>query len=177
MRIAGIDPGLKGGLALLGDDVAEAVPMPTLAAGKTREIDCAEVMAWLFLAEPDLVILERVHAMPASYTDSQGKTVKTQGITSTFNFGMGYGMVRGVLHSLAIPHKLILPRRWKDLVLQGLPHDKTGAIQFTQNNYPSIDLQPGRCRTPQDGLADAVCLAHFGVQQYAVRGATEQSRM
>lgn len=146
MSIAGVDPGLRGGLVLIGDDRTEACLMPLTG----KEVDGAAVGRWLLDAEPDLVVLEKVGSRPG------------QGVRSTFSFGQSYGKVMGVLESMNIPYRLVTPQAWKRKVLAGTAKDKEAAIQFVRRAYPTINLTPGRCRTPQDGIADAACLAVYG---------------
>ncbi len=150
----GIDPGLRGGVAAL--DVAGAVvglwPMP-VAGGEVHAAGLADLLRSLRCLDShqDIgrVCLEKVSAMPK------------QGVSSTFRFGTGWGMVRGVCAALAIPVVLVPPTVWKKQVLLGLPHDKAGAVQFCSSRWPTADLVLPGCRVPHDGLADALCLADY----------------
>lgn len=146
--ILGIDPGLKGGWAALDPLDQAAGPMPL--AGDLY--DCA---AFIDIAEhvgtPRLVVIERVGAMPK------------QGLSSTFKFGRGFGQLIGMCQALRWPFILVTPQAWKAKVLAGTGHDKEAAIAFCRSRYPGVPLvQPG-CRVAHDGVADAVCLAHYGL--------------
>lgn len=156
MKIAGIDPGLKGGLVLLGDGPPRGCLMPLTEDGK--QINGARLAAWLFVHEPDLVILERLGAR--SMTDQGGKAIRNAG--NEFRFATGYGVIQGVLQALAIPYRLASPQAWKRRVLAGTDWSKQAAIAHVQRTLPDLDLVPGKCRVPQDGLADAACLALYG---------------
>lgn len=146
--IIGIDPGQSGGIAAIDGDASHAVPMPL--SGK--DIDGHEIAKLLKNLTPSVVILEKVHAMPK------------QGVSSTFKFGMGFGLVIGVCEALGIPYRLVTPQAWKKAVLAGTTKDKDAAIAFVRRAYPTIDLTPGRKRVPHDGIADAVCIAEYGRQ-------------
>lgn len=122
--------------------------MMPLAGG---EIDGASLANWLRTIQPKLVIIEKVHAMPK------------QGVTSMFNFGKGYGTLIGVCEGCGIPFQLVTPQAWKNEVLAGTAKDKDAAINFVRRRYPNINLTPGKTRKPQDGIADAVCMAHYGL--------------
>jgi crossover junction endodeoxyribonuclease RuvC len=151
----GIDPGLHGGVAAL--DVAGAVvgtwPMP-VAGGEVHAAGLADLLRSLRCLDSHqdigCVCLEKVSAMPK------------QGVSSTFRFGTGWGMVRGVCAALGIPVVLVPPPVWKKRVLLGLPHDKAGAVQFCSSRWPTTDLILPGCRVPHDGIADSLCLAEYG---------------
>jgi len=154
--IVGIDPGQTGGIAYIdaASGTSDAIPMPLMG----KEIDGHELANALRGRSIDTVILEKVHAMPK------------QGVSSTFKFGMGFGLVIGVCEALSIPYRLVTPQAWKKAVLAGTTKDKDAAVSFVRRAYPSIDLTPGRKRVPHDGMADAVCLAEYG-RQLMVPGA------
>lgn len=156
MRLTvGIDPGLAGGVAAL--DATGAVvgvwPMP-VAGGEVHAAGLADLLRSLRCLDvhQDIgrVCLEKVSAMPK------------QGVASTFRFGCGWGMVRGVCAALAVSVTLVPPPLWKRRVLLGLPHDKAGAVQFCASRWPTADLVLTGCRVPHDGIADALCLAEYG---------------
>ena len=162
MIVIGIDPGKKGGVCVLSKtpgrtndgkfcmhNEGEAVIMPCLK-GLVDYFVHEHVMRHY---SGGIAYVENVHAMPG------------QGVTSMFNFGKGFGEILGVLAALNIRTELVSPQKWKRAVLAGTDRDKAAAIRFVQENYPDIDLTPGRCRVPQDGIADAVCIAHYGMLQ------------
>lgn len=147
--IVGIDPGQSGGIALIhpsGNVASWVMPL----AGK--EIDGHEVANYLRGLTPLTVFIEKVHSMPK------------QGLSSTFKFGMGYGLVIGICEALEIPYRLVTPQAWKKVVLSGTAKDKDAAISFVRRAYPSVDMTPGKKRVPHDGIADAVCIAEYGRQ-------------
>jgi crossover junction endodeoxyribonuclease RuvC len=125
-----------------------------VAGGEVHAAGLADLLRALrcFDSHQDVgrVCLEKVGAMPK------------QGVASTFRFGTGWGMVRGVCAALGMPVMLVMPTQWKKQVLLGLPHDKDGAVQFCASRWPQTDLVLPGCRVPHDGLADALCLAEYG---------------
>ena len=151
----GIDPGLKGGVAAIttAGTVVGVWPMP-VAGGEVHAAGLADLLRSLRCREPgqDIgrVCLEKVAAMPK------------QGVASTFHFGTGWGMVRGVCAALGLPVTLVPSTVWKKRVLLGLTHDKAGAVQFCSARWPQTDLVLPGCRVPHDGIADALCLAEYG---------------
>lgn len=160
--VVGIDPGLDGGIAIvpcipaLRENWSVAMPMCTTKIDTKREIFTEGVISCLTQdlhkqkLEIALCVIELVHAMPK------------QGVTSMFNFGLGYGMLLGILDTLRIEKRKVSPQAWKKVVLDGTTKDKVAAIGFARTHYPNINLVLPRCRTPHDGLADALCLATYG---------------
>lgn len=145
MIYAGIDPGLKGGIACIGDECS-AEPMPVIGG----EIDVTALHEWLAKYGPDLTVVEQVHSMPK------------QGVKSTFTFGVGYGRILATLDLMAYPYIVVRPQEWKKQVLAGTAKDKDAAITFARRSFPWAELMPGKKRVPHDGIADALCLAEYG---------------
>lgn len=150
MKIVGVDPGKSGGLACIDslNGTFKYIPMPLVG----KEIDAKAIHVFLMECQPDLVVIEKVHAMPG------------QGVTSMFNFGKAYGSVIGLVTGLSIPLAYVTPQAWKKLVLAGTNKDKDAAITYVAQRYPNINLVLPRCRKPHDGIADAVCIAEYGIK-------------
>ena len=152
--IIGIDPGQKGGIAVLaGNALLALYPMPVIQEGSKNILD--EFRLRKILGEhktPDThVFLEKCQSMPG------------QGVSSTFRYGTGYGILRGICLGLDIRRTLVGPRTWKKTILADTPKDKAAAIQIVHQLFPGVDLRvTPRCRKDSDGLADAVCIAEYG---------------
>jgi crossover junction endodeoxyribonuclease RuvC len=148
-RIIGIDPGMDGALAVVdADGHLEALEdMPTVATrqGK-RQVNI-----------PELAHLLRHHGRDATVKLEQVGARPGQGVTSMFNFGMGYGAVQGVIQTLGLPMTLVTPTAWKRAAgIQGTDKDyaRTRALQL----YPDADL----ARKKDIGRADALLIARYG---------------
>lgn len=144
MIFMGIDPGLKGGVAWVGDKVG-AIPMPV----KDKRVDGEALAEVIRAVAPASVTVEKVGAMPG------------QGVVSMFNFGHGAGTIAGVLSALGAPFSLATPQAWKKAVLPAGDHGKDAAIALCAKHFPGVRLVLPRCRKPHDGMADALCLALF----------------
>lgn len=103
MRIvAGIDPGLDGGVAVLNEDgLLEATPIPTMGEGKHRIIDVGQLVRWL----SDRDVTEAIIELSGGHPD--------QGRASIFRFGVAYGQLLGMLQCASIPYEIASPLRWK----------------------------------------------------------------
>jgi crossover junction endodeoxyribonuclease RuvC len=155
-RYIGVDPGLSGAIAFMAEDGAliavfdmPITPVKT-KSGKKQNVVTAPVLANLIRhhctgGAPVSAFLEHVHALPG------------QGTVSMFNFGMSYGIVRGVFGALDIPFEIITPRTWQKLAcVQGKEGSRTKAGMI----YPSFASMFRR--KMDDGRADAVLIAYAG---------------
>lgn len=147
--IIGIDPGNTGAIALLdGDSFVDVIDMPLMANGKKQQVNAVELAKICsdFVARgAHSAIVERVGAMPG------------QGVSSMFNFGMGFGAIQGVLSALQIPYRLVTPQKWKKAAgLVG--KEKDNARTLAQQLYPAAPLG----RKKDIGRADAILIARFG---------------
>jgi hypothetical protein len=69
-------------------------------------------------------VVENVHAMPK------------QGLSSTFRFGMGLGIIHGVTGALRLPLTLVAPTQWKSF--HGLKGpDKEASRQLAIRKWPN----------------------------------------
>lgn len=156
MRVLGVDPGAFGALAVLDTDTDLLVveDMPVVSVKRTSkgrqshnvsEQQIAVLITDLF---PDVAWVERVHAFPK------------QGVTSSFNFGMTFGMVLGALAGCRVPIHLITPTQWKRAFNLGA--DKQAARLLVARMFPSNAKTFARVR--DDGRAEAALLAVFGAK-------------
>lgn len=113
MRILGVDPGAKGGWALLEEDGS------LVRAGRTPvtgdEYDLPAMCKLMDDERPTHVALELVRCM-----NIHGRP---QGGSSMFTFGMGYGLWKGMIAMAALPRIDVTPQEWSKL-LGGMPRTK-----------------------------------------------------
>lgn len=143
----GIDPGKKGGFAVLIDgkvwkaevwDDAEFVDT-------MRQVSQMNTMA--------RAAVEKVGARPG------------QGTVSMFNFGKSCGFIEGTLMALDIPYQLVSPQKWKAEF--GLSSDKQKSIEVCQKLFPDVDLlATSRCKKPSDGKAEAILLCEYARRKF-----------
>lgn len=157
----GIDPGMTGAIGII--DVAEnsitTWDMPLVKARNGKNLLNIPALAdmlrivqgkmhnaqWKEGAGAEPIKLEAVHAMPK------------QGVTSSFNFGMGYGAIQGVIQTLGMPMQLVTPQKWKraaGLIGADKDYARTLALQL----WPDADLD----RKKDIGRADALLIARYG---------------
>ena len=148
----GIDPGLKGGIAVMGQDgsVVHVEKMPVIKADGSSVIDFHTLGRIVKTHKPMFICVEKVHAMPK------------QGVSSVFTFGMGFGGILGIAAALGVPLVNVRPLAWQKVVLAGLDKDlgKARSILHCKQRYPQIE--PAH---KHDGIADALCIAEWGLLQ------------
>lgn len=155
MIIIGCDPGLNGGLAVINSESKSYLAVPMPVAGK--DIDAQAVYQWIFLhtgAEAAVVYLENVHAMPKN------------GSIAGFKLGEAKGIIEGVVGALGLPLRQVASQTWKASILKGTDKSKQAAIDFTRRAYPGVNLNPHNTKKAHDGMADAMCIAEYGLRDY-----------
>jgi crossover junction endodeoxyribonuclease RuvC len=159
MICIGIDQGHEGGIVAIDADrrVVLARRMPTLPKGKSgKRLDFTglwEALEMLMAARPPgtvYAIIERSQAMPA------------QGATSAWTMGLQQGAIQMAMRALSIPYEIVHPSKWQRKILGATSGKAKGrAIETVGRLLPELDLRPGQCRKPHDGLADAGCMALY----------------
>jgi crossover junction endodeoxyribonuclease RuvC len=156
----GIDPGITGAIAAIGERSGiEVWDIPTMQRGKKgnkQQINARELAAILlgYKAMNCHVYLE--HVMGAPRKTGGGSVM---GAASAFNFGHSFGVIEGVLGALLLPYTLVTPAVWKKRAnLIGAEKDmsRTRAIQL----YPEVADKLARKK--DGGRAEAVLIACFG---------------
>ena len=147
MIYIGIDPGKNGGIALLSN-TSDFIDNFVYS-----EDAILEVLKQASKYVDKICYLEHVHAMPK------------QGVSSTFNFGMNFGFIQGVLKAYCIPYELVTPQKWKKEF--SCTSDKNTSIEVCKRLFPSVNLKAtDRCKKDHDGMAEALLIAEYGRRHY-----------
>lgn len=166
MIYVGIDPGQKGGIAVIKLDAerhisaAHAFPYSN---DKLKEVAYEVSHEY---TDNVLCFVEKVGAMPK------------QGVTSMFNFGVSFGYILGVLEANDVPYQLVTPQKWKKHF--GLDNDKSKSVALCKRLFPTISLLPTeRCRKDSDGMAEALLIALYAkrsdnITELVIHGAEEE---
>jgi len=154
MIIVGIDPGLKGAIAFIGKKKVKVIPLPTLKLTKTKNcLDENRIRDYLhkYKTKISCVFIEKSQAMPK------------QGSVSMFNYGTGWGQLRGICCGLYLPYTLVHPKTWKKVMCKDMPASKEVSIITAKRLWPRVNLLPTKkSRKDSDGMADALCIAEYG---------------
>jgi len=152
--IAGIDPGLSGGIAIIGEQgtvlLVDDLPVHQVIRGKAKkaELDVASLRALLLSHPLNHIVIERVSARPR------------QGVASMFRFGYVSGAIYGLVIGLQLPVSFILPVQWQKVARCG-PSPDEGRRRGAEL-YPAAAEKLSRKK--DSGRADALLIAHVGAQ-------------
>lgn len=156
MICCGIDPGLDGCIALLNGDDLIIADMPTIEPKKKRIIDEVELAR--------LIGVNAHHIKHAFLEDV--RTRPGEGAVGAFSFGMGIGIIRGILRAHFVPMTLVAPAKWKRAM--GIP---SGAGKDASRALAKelFQRQAGLfARVKDHGRAEAALVALYG--QRAIHG-------
>ena len=155
MLIIAVDPGLSGSICFFEDGkILDVVEMPTMTEGKKnkRQVNGSQVYNEISkkikqVDKKDIkVIIEQVSAMPG------------QGVTSMFNFGQSYGILKGMCSAMQLPMYFVRPAKWKKyfgLINSEKDASRTKAIEIFP--YFSSNLS----KKKDSNKADAILIASY----------------
>ena len=153
MIIIGIDPGISGAISIVENKkILEVYDTPTMIDGKKnkRQINSAQVSnimkERLNTNKEVVVVVEQVNAMPG------------QGVTSMFNFGQSFGVIKGICAALSLPIYFVRPTKWKkhfNLIKTNKDASRTKVIEA----YPDISSKLHRKK--DSNRADAILIALY----------------
>ncbi|MBD1148583.1 crossover junction endodeoxyribonuclease [Pelagibacterales bacterium SAG-MED30] len=155
MLVIGIDPGISGSICFFEDGkILDVVEMPTMTEGKKnkRQVNGSQVYNEISqrikkIDKKDIrVIIEQVSAMPG------------QGVTSMFNFGQSFGILKGICSAMQLSMYFIRPAKWKkyfNLINSEKDASRTKAIEIFP--YYSSYLS----KKKDSNKADAILIANY----------------
>ena len=160
MLVIGIDPGISGSICFLQDGkVIDVIEMPTMTEGKKnkKQVNGSQIFNEISERIKRLdknntrVVIEQVSAMPG------------QGVTSMFNFGQSYGILKGMCSAMQLPMYFVRPAKWKKyfgLIKTEKDASRTKVIEI----FPYISSELSRKK--DSNKADAILIASFFYNTY-----------
>ena len=162
MLVIGIDPGISGSICFFQDGkIIDVVEMPTMIEGKKnkKQVNGSQIFNEISkrikkIDKKDIkVIIEQVSAMPG------------QGVTSMFNFGQSYGILKGICSAMQLPMYFVRPAKWKkyfNLINSEKDASRTRAIEI----FPYFSSQLSKKK--DSNKADAILIASFYYETYRI---------
>ena len=155
MLIIGIDPGISGSICFFHDGVIQdVIEMPTMLEGKKnkRQVNGSQIFNEISerinrIDKKNIkVVIEQVSAMPK------------QGVTSMFNFGQSFGVLKGICSAMQLSMHFVRPAKWKkyfNLINSEKDASRTKAIEI----FPYISSKLSKKKDANK--ADAILIASF----------------
>ena len=162
MLIIGIDPGISGSISFLDDGkILDVIEMPIMTDGKKnkKQVNGSQVYNEVtkrikqYEKNQIRVVIEHVSAMPG------------QGVTSMFNFGQSFGILKGICTAMQLPMYFVRPAKWKkyfNLLNSEKDASRTRAIEI----FPYFSSQLSRKK--DSNKADAILIASFYHETYKI---------
>ena len=162
MLIIGIDPGISGSICFLDNGkILDVIEMPIMTDGKKnkKQVNGSQVYNEIterikqFEKNQIRVVIEHVSAMPG------------QGVTSMFNFGQSFGILKGICTAMQLPMYFVRPAKWKkyfNLLNSEKDASRTRAIEI----FPYFSSQLSRKK--DSNKADAILIASFYHETYKI---------
>ena len=160
MFIIGIDPGISGAICFFENGkILDVIEMPTMNEGKKnkRQVNGAQIYNEISKRmnkthiEDVRVVVEQVSAMPG------------QGVTSMFNFGQSFGIIKGICSAMQLSLYFVRPTKWKKyfiLINSEKDASRTRAIEI----FPYFSSQLSKKK--DSNKADAILIASFYHETY-----------
>ena len=162
MLIIGIDPGISGSICFFQDGkIVDVIEMPTMTEGKKnkKQVNGSQIFNEISekikkLDKKEIkVVIEQVSAMPG------------QGVTSMFNFGQSFGILKGICSSMQLPMYFVRPAKWKkyfNLINSEKDASRTRAIEV----FPYFSGQLSKKK--DSNKADAILIASFYYETFEI---------
>ena len=162
MLIIGIDPGISGSICFLDNGkILDVIEMPIMTDGKKnkKQVNGSQVYNEItkrikqFEKNQIRVVIEHVSAMPG------------QGVTSMFNFGQSFGILKGICTAMQLPMYFVRPAKWKKY-FNLLNSEKDASRTRTIEIFPYFSSQLSRKK--DSNKADAILIASFYHETYKI---------
>ena len=162
MLIIGIDPGISGAICFFENGVIkDIIDMPVMAEGKKnkRQVNGSQLYNEIvirikkFSKKDIFVVVEQVSAMPG------------QGVTSMFNFGQSFGVIKGICSAMQLPIYFVRPAKWKKH-FNLLKTEKDASRSKVIEIFPYISSKLSRKK--DSNKADAILLASYFENSYKI---------
>jgi len=188
--IIGIDPGLQGAIAALSDAgaILSIHKMPLDKARKFDGIALRDILLSLDALALDNfehvhVCIEGLLSLPSDtnkisllvdelwtrceqpvYEEIKRELKRSDGRLGTKTMGVNWGIIKGLVYSMAWPLTEASPRTWQKVMHRTAPTKLTTKLksyEVCRQLWPDQDVSGGKRRGFHDGICDALLIAEF----------------
>ena len=162
MFIIGIDPGISGAICFFENGkIIDAIEMPSMSEGKKnkKQVNGNQLFNEIKSRISEIkdghvcAVVEHVTAMPG------------QGVTSMFNFGQSFGVIKGICSAMQLPIHFVRPTKWKkyfNLINTTKDASRSRAIEI----FPKVSDKLKRKK--DSNKADAILIASYYYNTYKI---------
>ncbi len=163
----GIDPGKDGAMVALNEKrevLSRLIKLDQEQIARKWPVQAAK--NW----PQAQIFIERAQSMPLNKASAM------------FNYGSGYGYLRGILAMTGLAHTLVPPAAWSKHMHAGTKivtklkngvekvDTKARSLEAARNLFPDVELREefhnGKfSKHPHDGFVDALLIAEFGLRR------------
>ena len=160
MLIIGIDPGISGSICFFDNGkIIDVIEMPVMTEGKKnkKQVNGSQIYNEILKKIRNVekkeikVVIEQVSAMPG------------QGVTSMFNFGQSFGILKGICSAMSLSVYYVRPAKWKkyfNLINTEKDASRTRAIEI----FPYFSAQLSKKK--DNNKADAILISSYFFETY-----------
>lgn len=147
--LIGIDPGINGAIAVLDNSNRIFVTdIPTIGREK-KEIVIPRLWEIINQETDAVVYIEKAQSMPK------------QSCVATFNYGVAYGIIQGLIVAKGFPMQFVRPMSWKRVMLADMSKsDKNASRKRAIQLWPLDSKYFGRSK--DEHRAEAALIAEYG---------------
>ena len=162
MFIIGIDPGISGAICFFENGkIIDVIEMPSMSEGKKnkKQVNGNQLFNEIKSRISEIkdghvcAVVEHVTAMPG------------QGVTSMFNFGQSFGVIKGICSAMQLPIHFVRPTKWKkyfNLINTTKDASRSRAIEI----FPKVSDKLKRKK--DSNKADAILIASYYYNTYKI---------
>ena len=160
MFIIGLDPGISGAICFFENGkIIDVIEMPSMSEGKKnkKQVNGNQLFNEIKSRISEIkdghvcAVVEHVTAMPG------------QGVTSMFNFGQSFGVIKGICSAMQLPIHFVRPTKWKkyfNLINTSKDASRSRAIEI----FPKVSDKLKRKK--DSNKADAILIASYYYNTY-----------
>jgi len=145
--VIGIDPGIKGGIAILRGSVVDVIPIPVVDG----DVDVQQLVRWIQQKTTNDAFIGGENII--AYVEKTWGFSKGSIAIAKLNYVAG--VMYGMLGCLDIPVVRVAPATWRKGLFGTAKVTKQDALDWCSNRYSELNIT-------NHNLAESICIAVYG---------------